>query len=148
MKRIVLALTLACWAASLQAGGPGWLTDLEAAKAQAKKDNKLVLIDFTGSDWCGWCIKLNQEVFSKPEFQEYAQKNLVLVELDFPNKKPQSDALKAANRKLKEQFKVSGFPTLVGLNADGKELWKQVGYLSGGPPAFIGKIEQARKKGT
>src|SRR5438552_7159697 len=77
-----------------------WLTDLPAAQAAAKAENKIVLLDFTGSDWCGWCIRLRNEVFSKPEFDAYANDNLVLVEVDFPRQKSQSAALKQANRVL------------------------------------------------
>ena len=69
---------------------PSWETDYKKAQDQAKAGNKLVLLDFTGSDWCGWCIKLDREVFSKPEFKDYATKNLVLVELDFPRAKAQA----------------------------------------------------------
>src|ERR1700757_4598201 len=71
-----------------------WLTDFNAAKAKAKSDNKLVLVEFTGSDWCGYCKLMQAEIFSKPQFQDYAAKNLVLVELDFPRAKPQSDAVR------------------------------------------------------
>ena len=65
----------------------GWLTSYEQAQKEAQSKKKLLLMDFTGSDWCGWCIMLDKEVFSKKEFQEYASKNLVLLELDFPRMK-------------------------------------------------------------
>lgn len=123
-----------------------WTTDLPAAKSQAKKEAKLVMIDFTGSDWCGWCKKLNAEVFSTKEFADYAAKNLVLVELDFPSKKPQSAELKRANKALKDEYKVRGYPTIIALNGDGKEVWRQPGYMKGGPSAFIAKLEEAKKK--
>src|SRR5689334_20082390 len=74
---------------------PIWGTGLPAAQAQARKENKLVLINFTGSDWCGWCKKLQKEVFSTKEFEQYAKDNVVLVEIDFPDKKPQTKELKA-----------------------------------------------------
>ena len=67
--------------------GDGWLTDFEAAKAKAKAENKPMLLDFTGSDWCGWCVKLDKEVFSKAAFKDYADAELVLVEIDFPRNK-------------------------------------------------------------
>jgi thioredoxin-related protein len=116
-----------------------WLTDLPSAQATAKAENKIVLIDFTGSDWCGWCIRLRNEVFSKPEFDSFANDNLVLVEVDFPHQKPQEDALKQANVALAQRFQVKGFPTLVVLNSDGKELGT-IGYLPGGPQAFIAAL--------
>ena len=123
-----------------------WTTDLPAAKTAAKKDNKLVLIDFTGSDWCGFCIKMHKDVFSTPEFQNYAKTNLVLVEIDFPSRKAQKPALKKANAELKQKFAIKGFPTYIVLDGDGKQLWEQVGYLPGGPSAFIAKLEEAKKK--
>lgn len=122
-----------------------WLTDLPKAEAQAKAENKIILMDFTGSDWCGWCIKFKKEVLDTPEFQEYAAKNVVLVELDFPNKKEQSADLKKANAALKKKYEISGFPTLVVLDKDGKEIGRQVGYSKGGPKAFIAKLEGYKK---
>ena len=91
MKKLTLGLLL-CWFAlqGMAADEPTWLTDFPKAQAQAKKDSKLVLMDFTGSDWCPWCIKLHNEVFTTPEFTEYAKKNLTLVQVDFPHKKEQS----------------------------------------------------------
>ena len=146
MKKMTLAL-LAGWMA-LQTGlaEVTWLTDLPAAQKKAKDEKKLVLMDFTGSDWCGWCIKLNKEVFSTKEFADYAKDNLVLVELDFPNKKKQSAELKKANQALKQKYGADGFPTIVVLNSEGKQVWKQVGYMPGGPTAWIAKLDEAKKK--
>ena len=87
-------------ASGVNAAASEWLTDLPKAQAQAKEEKKMVLLDFTGSDWCGWCIKLHNEVFSKPEFAEYARKNLVLVEVDFPRKKKLGAEQKKANEAL------------------------------------------------
>ena len=123
---------------------PGWLTDFKKAQAQAKTDNKLMLVDFTGSDWCGWCIKLDKEVFGKPEFQEYATKNLVLMEVDFPRRKEQSSSLKAQNEKLAEQYGIEGFPTILVLDAQGKKIG-ELGYTPGGAAAFIAELEKLRK---
>lgn len=128
-------------ALSLSAADLEWHTDLAKAQAKAKAENKRVLIDFTGSDWCGFCIKLHKEVFSTSEFAEYAKKNLVLVEIDFPRSKPQSAELKAANEKLQKEYKVRGFPTLVVLDGNGKKLGEMVGYGGGGPKAVIGKLD-------
>ncbi len=128
------------------AADPSWMTSLPDATAKAGKEKKLLFLDFTGSDWCGWCKKLDAEVFSKPEFIQYAAKNLVLVEVDFPAQKPQSDALKAANKALKKQYQVSGYPTLVLMKPDGVVLWKQVGYMQGGVTAWIAKLDEAKAK--
>ena len=122
-----------------------WLTDLPQAQAKAKKENKFVFLDFTGSDWCVWCIRLQKEVFSKPEFVEYAKKNLVLVEVDFPQRKKLSPSQARANNALKDKYDVPGFPTLVILDANGK-LGGTMGYVPGGPKAFLAELEKYTKK--
>jgi protein disulfide-isomerase len=119
-----------------------WRNDYPGALQQAKAENKLVLLDFTGSDWCGWCIKFEHDVLSTSKFADYAGRKLQLVRLDFPRHSPQPDALKRANAALSEQFKVDGFPTFVLVNGDGRELGRQVGYLNGGPDAFISELEK------
>jgi len=125
---------------------PGWLTSVPDAQAQAKSENKLVLLDFTGSDWCVWCKKLDAEVFSQQAFADYAKSNLVLVEVDFPAQKKLAAALAKANDALKDKYKITGYPTLVVLKPDGTVVWNQVGYMEGGPPAVIAKLEEAKKK--
>jgi thioredoxin-related protein len=142
-KFSVLAMTILISAAFARAD-LNWLTDYDAAKSRAKSDNKLVLLDFTGSDWCGWCKRLQAEVFSKPEFQDYATKNLVLVELDFPRFKQQSDAVKKQNQQLASEYQIEGFPTLIVLNAAGKKVG-ELGYMPGGADAFIAALERLRK---
>jgi protein disulfide-isomerase len=121
-----------------------WLTDYDAAKAKAKSDNKLLLLDFTGSDWCGWCKRLNAEVFSKPQFQDYAAKNLILVELDFPRAKAQTNAVKKQNMQLASRYQIEGFPTVIVLDAEGKKVG-ELGYMEGGPDVFIAALEKLRK---
>ena len=121
-----------------------WLTDAPKAQAQAKKENKLVLLDFTGSDWCGWCIKLKGEVFDLKEFKDYADKNLVLVEVDFPRKKQLSADQKKANKALQEQYKIQGYPTIIVLNGEGKKVG-ELGYVKGGPKAFIAELDKLKK---
>src|SRR5438046_2042050 len=117
-----------------------WLTDLPKAQAKAKAEKKLVMLDFTGSDWCGWCIKLHKEVFSTPEFGEYAKKNLVLVVVDFPTPKvPQPAELKKANQALQEKYGIEGYPTIIVLDGNGKQVGK-LGYAPGGPKAFIAEL--------
>ena len=122
-----------------------WLTDAAKAQAQAKSDKKLVLLDFTGSDWCGWCIRLHKEVFSKPEFAEYAKKNLVLVEVDFPRRKQLSAEQKKANGALAAKYQIEGYPTLIILDGTGQKVGG-LGYMAGGPKAFLAELEKIRKK--
>ena len=146
MKNIIFGLFTA-WAVSQAAASEGeWLTDLPKALNRAKAEKKAVLMDFTGSDWCGWCKRFNKEVFSTAEFKEYATKNLVLVEVDFPNQKKLGPELKKANDGLKSKYNVNGFPTLVVLNGEGREIGRQVGYSDGGPKAFIAKLENSKRK--
>jgi thioredoxin-related protein len=123
---------------------PGWITSYEQGQQEAKANNKLVLLDFTGSDWCGWCILLDREVFSKPQFKEYASKNLVLVEVDFPKMKPMSDAIRAQNGRLAKRYQIQAFPTIIVLNGDG-QIVGELGYMQGGPDAFIAVLEKLRK---
>ena len=122
----------------------GWLTNYAEAQEEAKSQNKLLLMDFTGSDWCGWCIMLEKEIFSKPEFKEYASKNLVLLELDFPRRKELPAEMMEQNQRLATKYQVQGFPTIVVLDSSGKEL-AQLGYMRGGPTAFIAELEKLRK---
>jgi thioredoxin-related protein len=144
MKILAVAL-MAGWAL-IQAGAAEvqWSTGVPAAVTKAKAEKKLVMLDFTGSDWCGWCIKLNKEIFSQPEFVEYAQKNLVAVELDYPQKKEQTAELKKANKELQKKYGIKGYPTIVVLNGEGKEVGR-LGYMKGGPKAFIEELEKLKK---
>ncbi len=146
MKKVLSALFVCGVAGALLAADSNWLTSVPEAKAKAEKEQKLVLMDFTGSDWCGWCKKLDAETFSKSEFIDYAKKNLVLVEVDYPRTKPQSDETKAANKALSDKYEITGFPTLVAMKPDGTVVWKQVGYLRGGPSAMIAKLDEAKAK--
>ena len=145
MKKIIATLITCCAVLQLSAAELDWTTDASAALAKAKAENKVVLLDFTGSDWCGWCIKFKKEAIDTPEFQDYAAKNLVLVEVDFPRRKQQSTELKTANKALARKYNITGYPTFVVLNKDGKEIGRQDGYESGGAQAFIDKINGFKK---
>jgi len=120
----------------------GWETDFEKAKAKAKVENKHILIDFSGSDWCHWCVKLDEEVFSKDIFKAYAKENLVLVLADFPrDKSGQSAKLQAQNDTLAKEFGVRGFPTVFVLDSAGEPVAK-TGYQAGGPDAYVEHIKK------
>ena len=118
-----------------------WLTDFDEARKLAKRAGKKLLLDFTGSDWCSACIKLEQEVFTTPEFQRFAS-GYVLVRLDYPRKSAQSADQKIRNATLQQRYAVKGFPTLVLADADGRELVRLVGYDSGaGPGAHLARLD-------
>jgi protein disulfide-isomerase len=118
-----------------------WHTDYDVAVKQAKDEGKLVFIDFTGSDWCGWCMKLKAEVFDKPEFAAFANANLVLLEVDFPKGKPQTDQQRANNAALATKYGISGYPTIFVVNTEGKPVARG-GYVPGGPDAFIAALKK------
>ena len=146
MKRLFIALMVSVLSlGSLHAAEAGWLTDYDKALKQAAAEKKPVVINFTGSDWCGWCIRLDKEVFSQQEFVNYAKDNVVLVKLDFPRKKPLSEAEKKKNEALAQKFGVRGFPTLVVLDPKGKQLG-ELGYQKGGAAKWIESLEKVTKK--
>ena len=144
MKKTILTLCAVLAFVQVKAAELDWQTDLPKAQTQAKTEKKLVMLDFTGSDWCGWCIKLNKEVFSQPEFAEYAKKNVVAVEVDFPNKKKLSATQKQANDALAKKYEIKGYPTIIVLNSEGKKVG-ELGYQAGGPKAFIAELEKLKK---
>jgi thioredoxin-related protein len=145
MKRIAIGLLAALALAQTGAADLEWVTDLPQAQAKAKTEKKMVLLDFTGSDWCIWCVRLKEEIFSKPEFVEYAAKNLVLVEVDFPRKKQLSEQQNRANRALADKYGIKGYPTLIILDGDGKKAG-ELGYMRGGPKPFIAELEKLKSK--
>ena len=144
LVHLVRAVAVLALTTSVAFAKSGWSEDFEKSAAQAKAEKKLLVIDFTGSDWCGWCIKLDKEVFSQPEFEEYAKKNLVLVEADFPQTKELAKEVKAQNAKLQAQYKIEGYPTIIVLDSEGKKV-AQLGYMKGGPKAFIAELEKLKK---
>ena len=141
--KALLPILAALLLTSLASAKDGWLNDFEKAKAQAKAENKKILLDFTGSDWCGWCKKLEAEVFSQQAWKDYAAKKLVLVELDFPKGFQLPDETKKQNEKLAQKFQVRGYPTIVITSASGNRKG-ELGYVEGGPEAFIKALEKAK----
>ena len=145
MKKHFFLVSLLTGLSSLAFAGE-WLTNYDQALSQAKSQNKQLLMDFTGSDWCGWCIKLDKEVFLLPEFKSYADQNLVLLQVDFPRQKTLPQSEKDQNSQLAVKFKVEGYPTIVVLNPDGSKAG-ELGYVEGGPKAFIATLaKEAPKK--
>ena len=128
MKKFLALVCTLVIASHVSLAAGGWTDNYEKAVAQAKAEKKLVLLDFTGSDWCGWCMKLDKEVFSKSDFKAFAKDNLVPVTLDFPHGKKLPKHTADQNAKLKGEHGVSGFPTLVLIDAEGKTINKWGGY--------------------
>jgi len=120
--------------------GLDWENNLEQAITQAKKENKAVLVNFTGSDWCIWCKRLSTEVFQQKEFKDYANKSLVLVMLDFPRDNQQTPETKNYNNGLAMKYGIQGFPTILIFNNQGK-LVAQTGYQPGGAEKYIEHIK-------
>jgi len=128
--------------------GEGWLTNIQKAYGQAKAEKKVVLLEFTGSDWCPPCKALKKNVFNTDKFKAYAKANLVLVELDFPRDKSKiTEEQSAYNRVQAKKFGVSGYPTVILLDVNGKELMKKVGFGRGVTvESYIKSISNAANK--
>lgn len=123
-----------------EAHNDAWLTDFEKAKELSASTGNPILANFSGSDWCHWCIKLEEEVFSKEEFLEYAADDLVLFVADFPQRREQPEELKAQNSRLAAEYGIQGIPTVLLISADGKEI-ERTGYQPGGPEKYIDHIK-------
>jgi len=123
------------------AGSTGWTEDHDKAFATAKSEKKVVLADFTGSDWCGWCVRLKAEVFDAPEFKEWAAKNVVLLEVDFPRRKMLTPEQRRKNEELAGRYRILGYPTILFLDGDGKALG-QMGYEAGGAAHWVARAQQ------
>lgn len=119
-----------------------WLTDYELAKQTAKQENKKLLLNFTGSDWCGWCKILDREVFDTEDFIQYANEKLVCVKLDFPAQKKLPQAEVKQNFTLQKKYKVKGYPTILLLDHD-ETLIMETGYRRGGAQPYIDHLEYA-----
>ncbi len=142
MKKLLLILVAFC-SLTLNAQELSWETDMNKAVERAEKENKVIMLFFTGSDWCGWCVRLQNEVFRQADFKSWAQEKVVLVELDFPRKTPQSEAIKNQNATLSQMFEVKGYPTVwfVKPSKAGEKINLEkigsTGYVAGGPEAWL-----------
>ncbi len=146
MKQVwacLLALVLTASALSAAEGEGRWVTNLAEAQKIAVKEKKDLLVNFTGSDWCVWCIRLKKEVFSQPGFAA-AAKDFVLVEIDFPQNTPQAADVKKLNRALAEQYGIEGYPTVLLMNAQG-EVYAKTGYKPGGVDKYVQQLLELKK---
>ena len=120
---------------------PGtWLTDYNLALRLSKESGKPVLINFTGSDWCPWCFRLRDEVFSQDAFINFAKENLILLMIDFPMRKELPPEQVKANQALQEKYGIEGYPTVVIVNAEGKEI-ARTGYKEGGAESYVAHLK-------
>jgi thioredoxin-related protein len=146
--RLTLLLVAICALASAAPlrAEPSWQTDFKKAQEEAKNAHKFLLVEFTGSDWCPPCMRLRQEVLATREFQDYAGKNYILVELDFPRHKTQTPELTKQNQELAYKFGIEAFPSLLIFNSEGKKVGELMGYDPGmGVSGYIAELEKARK---
>ena len=145
MKYHLLLPLLAFTAISTAGAKSGWEDEFDQGLKKAGETKRLALVDFTGSDWCIWCKRLDEEVFSKPAFKDYVKDKYQLVMVDFPQAKPLPKEQAKANEALAKKYKVQGFPTVLIVDATGKEIGR-LGYVEGGPAAFIAELERVTKK--
>ncbi|MFV8352273.1 thioredoxin family protein [Flavobacterium sp. XS2P14] len=152
MKKIIVALLLFAGSFAAEAQELVWETNVTKAMAISNETKKPLLLFFTGSDWCGWCIRLQKEVLKTPEFAKWAKDNVVLVELDYPRKAPQTEEIKKQNNELQMAFGIQGFPTIILANAttkEGKVNFEGIGstgYVAGGPTAWLAVANGFLKK--
>lgn len=147
MKTLIRSLVVLAASASIAlAGSEGWLTDWEAAKAKSKAENKPILINVTGSDWCGACIQLEKDVFSTAAFKDFAAGKVILMLADLPEKTKLPDALRKQNEALEEEYATEGFPTVLLLDAEGKKLSADMGDYEGDAAGFLKILKEALAK--
>ena len=145
MKNILFSLLLLAsvtMRASAADAHAAWLTDLPQAQAQAAKENKMVLVNFTGSDWCPACKLLDKTVLSTMPFADYSKSNLVLVIIDSPVEKELPAALQKSNDALKEKYKIEGFPTVIVFGSDGKQLLRDDGFKGESANEYVSKLKK------
>lgn len=143
MKKIIVFLLFTFCVIEGQSQELKWFTNVKEAVAIGNKEKKPLMLFFTGSDWCGWCIRLQKEVLKTPEFAKWAKENVILVELDYPRKQYQSEEIRRQNAELQQAFGVQGYPTVFfakGVTKNGKTNFEglgSTGYVAGGPSAWL-----------
>jgi protein disulfide-isomerase len=141
LHAVVIAICFGLALGTSHAMDDTWLMDFEKAKKIATEQGKPILADFSGSDWCGWCIKLDKEVFSKQVFKDYAKDNIVLFLADYPRNKPQPKQIIEQNKQLQSQYGIRGFPTVLVMASDGRVIGN-TGYKRGGPATYVEHLKQ------
>lgn len=156
MKKVLLLLSFLCLVAASQAqteNDQNWYSDVNVAIQQSLETKKPMFLFFTGSDWCGWCIRLQKEVFQTPYFSQWAKENVILVELDYPRKKQLPDELRQQNQTMQQIFQVQGYPTVHLVTPEPQQdgtvnftSLGQTGYAAGGPEAWCAAATGMIKK--
>ena len=142
--------TIATWFATIAMvfAADGWTSDWQAAKVRSKTEGKPILLYMTGSDWCGWCKKLEKEVISQPAFMDFTNRHFVLMEADYPRKKEQAPELKKQNAELEKKYLADGYPTIWVLDSEGNKLSEELGELQGGVEGYITRLKEFLPKGS
>jgi thioredoxin-related protein len=152
MKKAIFILLFFINICALRAQELVWRNNFNEALQISEQTKKPLMLFFTGSDWCGWCMRLQNEVFKKPEFATWANEHVVLVEVDFPRRSTLSPEIQAQNKKLQEFFEIGGYPTVwfVSANKDkDKILFNRIGstgYIAGGPGVWLSNANEILKQ--
>lgn len=145
IKRLALLplalLISSCSLSNTYKPADGWTSNWETAKLESRASGKPILLNISGSDWCGWCIKLKDEVFETKAFKDYAEDNLVLMEADFPRSMDQPASLQAQNEMLRDRYINEGYPTVWLLDSDGKKISPELGGLGHDPDTWVSKLK-------
>ena len=141
---VALGLTLTAFTQNTpyKATHEGWLVSIDEAFALSKKTGKPIMANFTGSDWCGWCKRLSAAVFLQPDFKKWADKNVVLLELDFPRGIKIPDAIRAQNQSLQQAFNVSGYPTIWVFDLDKEKGTGQFSIRALGKTGYVPTVQE------
>jgi protein disulfide-isomerase len=132
-------------AAATAPAADGWMTSYDQAVKKSKETGRPILVDFTGSDWCGYCMRLDAQVFSQKEFKTWAAKKVVLLKLDFPRRTAQPASLRRQNEALAEKYQIRGFPTVLLLKPDGNVIGA-TGYSPVGAAEWVKAVDHVVRK--
>jgi thioredoxin-related protein len=143
MKKTIVLFLFFTASCALQAQELVWHNNLNEAVTISEQTKKPLMLFFTGSDWCGWCVRLQNEVFKKPEFATWAKDHVVLVEVDFPRRSALPPEIQTQNKELQQFFEISGYPTVwfvTAIKSNDKISFGRLGstgYVDGGPTAWL-----------
>jgi protein disulfide-isomerase len=148
LMMVCAACALASFGAKVSKSVPrGWMEDFAAAQKTAETEKKLILLAFSGSDWCGWCVKMDKEVYSDKKFIQKAKDKFVLVMIDSPrNKEILTKLALRQNPGLVKKYGIRGYPCSIVVRPNGEEVKRFGGYQKGGPEAFLETLNEVAAK--